>query len=296
MLIIGQRIMAQSPKRKSVLFLVAASLSIILLAGGLSNLQLQPGSPFPGGGSFAAENPIVDVNPDAVFSFSPLLRGLFAAVFLVFIVDILARLFRLLNRKRTIQLLGLLSLLLLLSSMISHIPGVRPVPARVESSNTESPPGDYPVSPLGEPSPDLLGLATLVFICGATLLAIKLLERRASSSTTDDRLLLEAQTAVNAIRSGENLRNVIVRCYLQMTQALAEEQRIERSDNMTVREFEDWLGLQGFPKGPVHQLGQLYEAVRYGQQEPETEDEQRAMESLERIIEFCRSRRSSASA
>jgi hypothetical protein len=78
---------------------------------------------------------------------------------------------------------------------------------------------------------------------------------------------------------------------MQMVRALQEEQRVERRYNMTVREFETWLEHEGFPIIPVHQLTRLFEKARYGTQRTMKEDEKAAVESLNEIIQFCRSER-----
>ena len=98
----------------------------------------------------------------------------------------------------------------------------------------------------------------------------------------------EAENAVNALKAGENFKNVIIHCYLQMTRALQEEQGIERSNNMTVREFENWLDIKGVPRVPVRQLTYLFEKVRYGKQQMSENDEKMGIESLNEIIKYCR--------
>jgi hypothetical protein len=84
---------------------------------------------------------------------------------------------------------------------------------------------------------------------------------------------------------------VILRCYFQMTHSLQEEQGIERDYTMTVQEFERWLGNLGFPTIPLRQLTSLFEKVRYGKQQTNYTDEQIAIDSLNEIIQFCRSER-----
>jgi hypothetical protein len=122
-------------------------------------------------------------------------------------------------------------------------------------------------------------------------LAIKVFKRWIFPAKIEDQLLLEAEDAVNALEAGVDLRNVIVRCYLQMSRLLQEEQGIERSYDMTAREFEDWLEYKGFPTTPVHQLTCLFEKVRYGKGQMSDNNENKAIESLNEIIQFCRSER-----
>jgi hypothetical protein len=73
-----------------------------------------------------------------------------------------------------------------------------------------------------------------------------------------------------------------------MSLALAQEQRIERKDFMTTREFEHLLETAGVPYDPIHQLTQLFEAVRYGNWQPNPVDEQKAIQCLQAIMLYCR--------
>jgi hypothetical protein len=75
---------------------------------------------------------------------------------------------------------------------------------------------------------------------------------------------------------------------------LAEEQGIERKDSMTVREFENLLEVAGVPYDPVHQLTQLFEAVRYGHWQPNPIDEEKAIHCLEAIVLYSREAKETA--
>jgi len=123
------------------------------------------------------------------------------------------------------------------------------------------------------------------------LLAFKILRIRLHPANIKDRLLKEAETALDAITMGENPQNVVIRCYFQMIRTLEEERGIERSYSMTTREFEDWLESNGFPIAPVRQLTRLFEKVRYGAQLTVKDGEETAVESLKEIIQFCKSER-----
>jgi hypothetical protein len=159
------------------------------------------------------------------------------------------------------------------------------------SINPISPRFEYPVSPLGQPPSELILLVLIAFIIVVGLLVLKVSGIWLKGPGTTKQILHEAESALNEIKSGENLRNVIFRCYLQMTHAIQEERKIERNYNMTVREFEDWLEEKGFPIVPIHQLTHLFEKARYGTQLTVQEDEKLAVESLGEIIRFCRSER-----
>jgi len=95
---------------------------------------------------------------------------------------------------------------------------------------------------------------------------------------------LEAEKAWQALITGLDLKDVIIKCYRQMSLALEQEQGIERKDFMTPREFENLLEAAGIPHEPIHQLTQLFEAVRYGNWQPNLVDEQKAIHCLQAIV------------
>ena len=108
---------------------------------------------------------------------------------------------------------------------------------------------------------------------------------RLASAHVDDPILENAQQAVDALRAGMDLRNVVIRCYFQMALALQEKHGIQLEATMTAREFERLLEYEGFPVAPVHQLTSLFEKVRYSSQDTITQaDEAMALASLNAII------------
>jgi hypothetical protein len=143
-------------------------------------------------------------------------------------------------------------------------------------------------APLG-PVPPLL-----VWLVGIGLLAIALLFggwialSASRQPSTMEMVGLEAEKAWQALKTGLDLKDVIVKCYRQMSLALEKEQGIERETYMTIREFENLLQAAGVPKAPIHQLTQLFEAVRYGNWQPNPADEQKAIQCLEAIMLYSR--------
>ena len=71
-----------------------------------------------------------------------------------------------------------------------------------------------------------------------------------------------------------------------MSLALEEGKKLERKEFMTTREFEALLEEEGVPYEPVHQLTRLFEAVRYGNWQPNPTDEQKAINCLEALVLF----------
>lgn len=284
--------MPQNTKRITLLFLVGTLVSLIMLSGSLSNLQLHTGVPFPSAGDSGSETRFFATASTGNAYSLTLLKGIFALIFLFLMIYVAARFIALVNIKRLIRLLSVMAAMLVLIILISRIPTTPSIPRPSETGiNPIAPHFEYPVSPLGQPPGGLILLVLIAFIVAVGLLVFKVWGTLLKPTDMTKQILREAESAMNEIKSGENLRNVIFRCYLQMTHALQEERKIERNNSMTVREFEDWLEEKGFPVAPIHQLTQLFEKARYGTQLTMKEDEKMAVESLNEIIRFCRSER-----
>jgi hypothetical protein len=149
-------------------------------------------------------------------------------------------------------------------------------------------------SPLG-PVPPLLFWAVGIGLLGAgVLIALWIFAPPPNWATTLDIVGLEAEKARQELRAGLGLKDVIIKCYRQMSLALEKDQGIERKDSMTAREFETFLQAAGVPYAPVHQLTQLFEAARYGNWQPNPVDEQKAVDCLEAIVVYsCAAREAS---
>ena len=284
--------MTNKSKHLGLLFLAGALVSLAVLAASLSNLQLQSGTPFPGGIDSDNDTQSVSLLPSIQTYSIPLLRGIFALIFLILLTNVAVRLIVLVNIKRIFQLTFALVILLIIMYMMPRITPSQPAHFPNEPSEITTPPSfDYPVPPLGQPPQILIQLVTMGIALGIGMLISMVVKRRLSSKKNEADLLQGVEEAVNALMAGEDLRNVILRCYMQMTRSLQEEQGIERASAMTVQEFERWLENLGFPSVPLHQLTSLFEKVRYGKQEMSDEDERIAIDSLNEIIQFYRSER-----
>jgi hypothetical protein len=170
---------------------------------------------------------------------------------------------------------GFIFLIMLLPSSENSIPLEMPLPT----------PEPSVTSPLG-PVPPLLfwlvgiGLLVICILVGVWILTSS---RRARPI---DLVGFEAEKAWQALKIGLDLKDVIIKCYRQMSLALEKEQGIERKDFMTTGEFENLLEAAGIPRDPIHQLTRLFEAVRYGKWQPNPLDEQKAIQCLEAIMAY----------
>jgi hypothetical protein len=173
---------------------------------------------------------------------------------------------------------GLIFLIMLLPRSEGSIVMEQPVPSPVPQVR----------SPLGPVPPLLFWVVGLGLLAAGILMGIWIFVSASSRATAIDIVGLEAEKAWQELIAGVGLKGVIIKCYRQMSLALEKEQGIEREESMTIREFEDLLEAAGFPYDPIHQLTRLFEAVRYGNWQPNPLDEQDAIHCLEAIMLFSR--------
>jgi len=166
-------------------------------------------------------------------------------------------------------------------------------PPFVESRVTPSPAG--PLAQFTAHVPPWLDVAaapTLAFvISGATAVILWWVWRRAEPASRDtlDRVVQQAQEAIDALRAGEAFEDVIIRSYVQLSYVVQTERAIRRDKAMTPYEFEQLLIQRGFPAQPVRDLTRLFEQVRYGHRTTVDVEQRRAIDSLEAIVSFCKS-------
>ncbi len=145
-------------------------------------------------------------------------------------------------------------------------------------------PGDFVTNP---PSWFTFGVS---FIVIAIILAIAALlwsrwrARSALNASPLDKIVSEAQDALQELRSGANLKETVIRCYYEMCQTFSKERGIDRHKGMTPREFEQHLARAGLRNEHVQKLTRLFEGVRYGDQLASQKMEREAVLCLEAIV------------
>ncbi len=132
-----------------------------------------------------------------------------------------------------------------------------------------------------------VALAVLFTLLIAGVLWLLLL-RRTPEDRPLERIAEEAQVAVNAIEAGGDLRDIVIRCYVEMSRVLSEKRGLNREKYMTPHEFEAILTGKGIPNQPVEQLTRVFEAVRYGNLTPGKKEELKALDCLTAILEACK--------
>ena len=139
-------------------------------------------------------------------------------------------------------------------------------------------------SPLGDIPVILIWLLCIFIALVMVFIMIKLLKEKSKINKSFLMIKLEAEKAREALLKGKDFKNVIINCYKKMCIALEKEQEIQREKHMTVEEFENLLEAAGAPMESVKVLTKYFEAVRYGNWEPEYSDEQKAIRCFESIM------------
>lgn len=294
--------MADRNRRWVLLLAGLAIAAMVLLAAGLSSLEL-----LPGGAPVRVQAPTeIEADPQravsdallnllyVVLSILAVLLAGFFVFYLIFWAD---------TKKRLLIALGLVLSLLVLW-FISRVEPRQPpqaegapatTPAPTAALDTTLPPGnggttiDLDVDPpawlvwLGATA---LALLTVGLLAGIVWLV---LSQRQEAPSSLERLAREAEWAMEALQAGADVSDTIMRCYLQMSQILEQERGVVRQEAMTPREFERALRGSGLPREPVAQLTRLFEKVRYGARVPDEHEERQAITCLAVVAEACRS-------
>ena len=285
--------MTRHTKRKTFLLLGVVTLITMMIAANLPQLEFQPGMPLPRleqGQVVAA--PAVEEQQFVSISAPTFIVVLIALILTVATLYSMVQLFRGADWK---FVLGVLRPLLIVSGVIGCLVFLIMLFPRSDSYIPEgfTVPTPGPVittSPLESTPPSLLWLVGIgLFVI--TVLVLVWIFTPSHPASPLDLVGQEAEKARQALKSGVHLKDVIIHCYVQMSLALKQEQGIERKDFMTTGEFENLLEMAGVPHEPVHQLTRLFDAVRYGNWQPNPVDEQKAIQCLEAIMVYSRDAR-----
>jgi hypothetical protein len=133
---------------------------------------------------------------------------------------------------------------------------------------------------------DSISIIVAVGIAVIVAVVVVFLVRRPwqKDSRALDMIAAEAEAALADIRAGGDLRDAVLRCYFEMSQGLRRSMGLVREEGMTPREFESALTDSGLPTNSVHRLTRLFESVRYGRHEASEGEIREAVDSLEEII------------
>jgi hypothetical protein len=301
--------MTRSEKYRLLLLMAGLAMLLLVLAAGITHAKMLPGDPFPINWQQPPQNEGAPFGNG--YWVLVLLRGIFILCGISVPIYIIINLFTPQGRRRLlkglIQLSALLLVLYLLSTWAESVSKKEVEQKPVEQNaplEGNLPPAEgqatEQIQEESHASPWLdvgicLGLAFILAIL-ITVLAWGIY--KASQEGTREamtRLAEEAQDALDALQAGGNIRDTVIRCYIQMTRVLAKERNVHREEAMTPREFENILLTKlKLPEKPVHRLTSLFEDVRYGDYHPGKREELEAIDSLTAIAAACKSIKSTS--
>jgi uncharacterized membrane protein len=291
-------ILSQMRNRDRIKMLLPAGIIavLVLLAIGINGLQMLPGRPFNLGdpGPMSAGGSALSGDPNNISIL--IFRIIMIAAAIALPATLLMALLTSDGRRQLLAYLIMGALLVLGFLLLQGSPkNPRDVEVAKQAVSQETPlplAAQLPTDVFRPSAPDWLVLAISIsfglLICGIIAAVVYVAWRRSRpANTAMQELAAEAQSAMQALQSGAELKDVVMRCYREMSRVLQKERGIQRQAAMTAREFEIALNDKGIPAEPVQQLTRLFEKVRYGHEVPAPLDEQLAMSSLSAIVAAC---------
>ena len=237
--------MTNHAKRKITAFLLLAMIVLILIAAALPQLELKPGIPLPSWGNGTGRPPSEETSTASI----PVNTFFKAALAIISVLILAYSVYKFLTGVSWKEILGPALMIAVLAAaalaILFALFNVRISPASLEL------PGPPPIPtpdgpPLGTPPASLLWLVWISLVVVIIVLGIWVSNRRIQNRRAGDLLELEAECAMQALRTGLDFKNVIVHCYEQMSLTLQKEQGIELQETMTAREFGACWKSEGF--------------------------------------------------
>jgi hypothetical protein len=102
-----------------------------------------------------------------------------------------------------------------------------------------------------------------------------------------DEIAKIARSSLKDLSSGRDSSDVIINCYLRMSDVVSSKRHLHRSSAMTPHEFALRLEQAGLPADAVSRLTRLFEVVRYGDRKSSPKDVKEAVNCLTTILHYC---------
>ena len=102
-----------------------------------------------------------------------------------------------------------------------------------------------------------------------------------------DEIAKIARSSLDDLSSGRNSSDVIINCYLRMSDVVSSRRQLQREIAMTPHEFALRLEQAGLPGDAVNRLTRLFEGVRYGDRKTGPKDINEAVTCLKTILHYC---------
>jgi hypothetical protein len=282
-------------RRRTLVWFLLAVAALILLAGGVNGISFQPGKIF---GQNIILPPTATAGQVGTSGnneiFQIIMRGILALLLIMLAISVIMALMTKEGRRRLFANLVLMVIVLLIADRIQKSPmreaeqAAPPVEIGAPKIGTDK--GEPLPPPPPIPNEGIVFITSIVVVVAGVSLALWLsrgwlFPRKLQ---TIDQLGREAERARSDLASGGDLEDVVIRCYRQMSRIAQEARKLQRSQSMTPREFEESLTHSGLPAIPVQNLTRIFEDVRYGGLTPGSAERQVAIDSLTAIAAACR--------
>src|SRR5919199_591605 len=276
-----------------LIFLGGAVIALMLLAAGLSGIELRPGEPYLLTGllqllrAFRGEERTETPGPLGA-----------SRVPLTFVVWLLLPIligFLLVSRhawrellKRILSGFVLVIAFYVVMRALTDAYGLGATPESSANGRSPAPPGGgLPSLPVFVANPPQWAVILVSLLLASLVFGgLWLLWRRAPRQEDPLTMLAEeAQEALEGLRAGGDLKDTVMRCYVEMSGILSSQRGLARDTSMTPREFEQRLAAAGLRDEHIRELTLLFEKVRYGAKHPGEREEHEAMACLTAIVQ-----------
>lgn len=102
-----------------------------------------------------------------------------------------------------------------------------------------------------------------------------------------DEIARIARSSLDDLTAGRNSTDVIINCYLRMSDVVSHTRQLHREIAMTPHEFALRLERAGLPGDAVGRLTRLFEGVRYGERKSGPKEVNEAVSCLKTILHYC---------
>jgi hypothetical protein len=273
---------------------IASIVLLVLLAGGISSLEFEQGTPF----SFTSDNETGGVGiPDT----PDLSWGAILSVVTLFILTVLVIVLATPKQRRILLVILLVVALILLGVMwwISRSrpadepfhPSVTLVHTQQVISEPTIPSATIPEGELFIPpkvNPWISIGITFLILSGVSALIWLRVRKRWNKSQGIGSLAGIAEQAVNDLQSGKDYGDAVINCYAGMMDVVRRQRGIRRGGNLTPDEFIAVLERARLPSIPVRRLTAIFERVRYGGKKAGREEIDEAVSCLSAIASSIR--------
>lgn len=287
--------MANLRKKKWFILLMglAGLVALDFVAASLVNLRFEPARPFsfewqPGGP--VAESPSLETDT-SILEFI-----IYSYLFIVFI-SLIISLFRPELRKMLFKKLAQLAVFALAAYLLMSVQF--PMDEGEVVSTIEPAPqtsaGNLPGINDAFAPPQVNSWVQFAISFGITLglvfalgwLALRLTAKKPQGGFILDEIATIARKTLREFESGQNWDEVIINCYIRMSEVASEQRGIYRQAAMTPLEFATKMEKAGLPAEAVRTLTNLFDEVRYGGRKADVQQRDLAVAALNAILMAC---------